>query len=82
MISLIRRKFVSIFKFLFFIYFLSKYSPTCSEWYVGEFLSCRWVVIQIAIRVELHPLHPGVVQSVVDSRRYTDLVTHRDGVTC
>lgn len=57
-------------------------SLTGSKRHIGELLPCGGVVVEVAIRIKLHPLIPGVVQAVVDSRGDADLVAHRDGVTC
>ena len=55
---------------------------TGSKWNVGKLLSRSRVVVKVAVGVELHPLRPGVVQTVVDGRGDADLVAHRDGVAC
>lgn len=57
-------------------------SLTGSKWHISKLLPCSGVVVEVAIRIKLHPLVPGVVQAVVDSRGDADLVAHRDGVTC
>lgn len=55
---------------------------TGSKRHIGKLLPCSGVVVEVSVRVELHPLRPGVVQTVVDSRGDADLVAHRDGVSC
>lgn len=55
---------------------------TGSKWHVSKLLSSGGVVVEVAVRLELHPVLPGVVQTVVDGRGDADLVAHRDGVSC
>lgn len=55
---------------------------TSSKRHIGKLLPCSRVVVEVAVRVELHPFLPGVTETVVDSRGDTDLVAHRDGVSC
>lgn len=59
-----------------------KASPlTSSKRYVGELLPCGRVVVEVAVRPELQPLLPGIVQAVVDGRGDADLVADRYGVS-
>lgn len=53
-----------------------------SKGHIGELLPCGRVIVEVAIGFELHPVHPGVVQPVVNSRGDAHLVAHRDGVSC
>lgn len=53
--------------------------PTGSEGHVGKLLPGGGVLLEVAIRLELHPLIPGVVQAVVDGRGDADLVADGDG---
>lgn len=54
---------------------------TGAKRHIGKLLPCSRVVPEVAVRLELHPLLPGVVQTVVDSRGDADLVASRDGVS-
>lgn len=55
---------------------------TGSKGHIGELLPCGRIIVEVAIRFELHPVHPGVVEPVVNSRGDAHLVAHRDGVSC
>lgn len=56
-----------------------RFPPTGSEGHVGKLLPSGGVLSEVAVRLELHPLVPGVVQAVVDGRGDADLVADRDG---
>lgn len=53
---------------------------TSSKRYVGKLLPCSRVVVEVAVRLELQPLLPGIAQAVVDGRGDADLVADGDGV--
>lgn len=55
---------------------------TCTKGHIGKFLPCGRVVVKVAVRSKLHPLCPGVLQTVVDCRGHTHLVASWDGVAC
>lgn len=55
---------------------------TCSKGHISKLLPCSKIVIEVPFRAELHPIHPGVTQAMVDSWGDTDLVADRDGVSC
>lgn len=72
---------VSFDRFLFL--FKSKMPVlTGPKRHIGELLPCGRVIVEVAIGFELHPVHPGVVQPVVNSRGHTHLVANGDGVPC
>lgn len=54
---------------------------TSSKRYVGKLLPCSRVVVEVAVRLELQPLLPGIAQAVVDGRGDAHLVADRDGVS-
>lgn len=55
---------------------------TGSKRHISELLPSSRVIVEVAVGVELHPLHPGVTQAVVDRRGHADLVALGDGVSC
>lgn len=55
---------------------------TSAERDVSELLPCSQVVVEVALGFEVHPLHPGVLQTVVNGRGDADLVADGDGVSC
>lgn len=61
---------------------LNSFSPTGSERYVCKLLPGGGVLSEVTVRLELHPLVPGVVQPVVDGRGDADLVAGGDGESC
>lgn len=58
------------------------FPPTSSERHVGKLLPGGGVLAEVAVRLELHPFVPGVVQAVVDGRGDADLVSDWDGESC
>lgn len=57
-------------------------SLTSTKWYVSKLLPSGGVVVEVTLRVELHPLHPGIFQTMVDCWGDADLVADRNGVSC
>lgn len=72
---------------VFYVYFILQQKKlallhTGSKGHIGELLPCGRIIVEVAIRFEFHPVHPGVVEPVVNSRGDAHLVAHRDGVSC
>lgn len=53
-----------------------------AKWDVSELLPRGRVVVEVALGFEVHPLHPGVLQTVVNGWGDADLVADGDGVPC